>query len=607
MPTLGRAFQSSATRFGRISRQVFVVTLVAIIGSAIAGVFTSQNIEIVLLSNQINAATAISAILFLLVVIVQIYRIFVAPERIQFASHELAERIRSLAWQYAVSGGSLSQSASASGYLDALFQHQLDEIATEAGQSGVRYHTPGNNREIHVITEWMRETRAQDLNARRILYARERIQNQERWYRQRTKRNDRSRMAAQWTFLGVVTAGFMLSILNALAVLRIDLVAVASAISVGILAWIQFNQFAAHAKTSSSMEYRMVAYRERCLSNEVDWTENRWGVFVGEVEAAIAPERGAWRRTVGEGANDEEPTLGDAGNRGLPPSSSPPSKSAPPAPESVIYTAFYPPVVELNVPESILVYISHDDRETLADVAADADKILAHERGERVSVIAPEPAVLWRGAELTITPSLPGFQFRPNSISVTWEGDIQRHKFEMKGTSALHGSFSSGCILISIGPLVCARIPFAVFVLQVDPRAVELRSISFKRARRFTKVFPSYSRLDVDIVDRVQEVATLFGDDYLQDVLKLRAGEWWRPKIEQLIRDADVFQLFWSQHAAESPNVTEEWKLALGLPSKPKDFVQPIYWTPERYHPVPNELNGLHFSQLDPSRWAAHS
>ena len=72
--------------------------------------------------------------------------------------------------------------------------------------------------------------------------------------------------------------------------------------------------------------------------------------------------------------------------------------------------------------------------------------------------------------------------------------------------------------------------------------------------------------------------------------------EEWGPL--ELIEQADVFQLFWSEHSARSENVKREWLHALEL-QRP-NFVRPVYWTSNLQPDPPEELGELHFARLSP-------
>ena len=69
-----------------------------------------------------------------------------------------------------------------------------------------------------------------------------------------------------------------------------------------------------------------------------------------------------------------------------------------------------------------------------------------------------------------------------------------------------------------------------------------------------------------------------------------------------MIKQADVFQLFWSWNALKSPLVREEWRQALAL-NRPH-FIRPVYWEeplPEQAGLPPAELRRLHFQRVYPT------
>jgi hypothetical protein len=102
--------------------------------------------------------------------------------------------------------------------------------------------------------------------------------------------------------------------------------------------------------------------------------------------------------------------------------------------------------------------------------------------------------------------------------------------------------------------------------------------------QRYRKIFPSYSHQDSAVVASFAVAARALGDQYLQDVLTLRAGERWDAHLLELIEDADVFQLFWSRNSMRSPHCRDEWQHALAL-QRPL-FIRPIYWE----DPLPEDL-----------------
>jgi hypothetical protein len=136
-----------------------------------------------------------------------------------------------------------------------------------------------------------------------------------------------------------------------------------------------------------------------------------------------------------------------------------------------------------------------------------------------------------------------------------------------------------GAVRIWFGPLIIGEVSVAIRVVPFLTEALATETES-ESAPRYRKIFPSYSHADAAIVDGFAEVVRTFGDQYLRDVVAIRAGERWRERLPELIAEADVFQLFWSSNSMRSAYCQEEWEhaLALGRPL----FVRPFYWEDPR-------------------------
>jgi TIR domain-containing protein len=92
----------------------------------------------------------------------------------------------------------------------------------------------------------------------------------------------------------------------------------------------------------------------------------------------------------------------------------------------------------------------------------------------------------------------------------------------------------------------------------------------------YRKIFASYSHTDEAIVEQFEQLVGAFGDKYLRDVRDIRAGEKWDERLEELIREADIFQLFWSKNSMRSKFVRDEWEYALAL--EKHNFIRPTFW-----------------------------
>lgn len=106
--------------------------------------------------------------------------------------------------------------------------------------------------------------------------------------------------------------------------------------------------------------------------------------------------------------------------------------------------------------------------------------------------------------------------------------------------------------------------------------------------------FASYSSDDRNrVLDRVSAVEIATGMDIYVDCLSLKAGERWKPELEQEIKQRDLFLLFWSSAASRSEWVSWEWHQALGLKGLDGIQLHPLE-TVDRA-PPPEELKELHF------------
>lgn len=238
---------------------------------------------------------------------------------------------------------------------------------------------------------------------------------------------------------------------------------------------------------------------------------------------------------------------------------------------------------------------------TAADrVREEAERLLgARARGyARIAEDSAAPVV--RATQLVFVPEVDGVEFNPPRAPIDWLDDVHSVLFRLRADEALEGLTARGRLAIYGGPLLLAEM---ALVIPVSASAAEAatRADVHGSVAPYRRVFASYSHQDEAIVRQVEGYARMFGDDYLRDVTALRVGEHWDERIERLIEDADVFQLFWSWNALKSDYVRREWRHALALGRA--HFVRPVYWedplpaVPEQDLP-PADLRALHFQRL---------
>lgn len=118
--------------------------------------------------------------------------------------------------------------------------------------------------------------------------------------------------------------------------------------------------------------------------------------------------------------------------------------------------------------------------------------------------------------------------------------------------------------------------------------------------KHIQKAFVSYASKDREavlyILQGIQHTAPWM--QIFLDVVSLGPGEW-EAQLYKHIDLSDIFYLFWSQHAKESPNVDREWRYALDR--KGLDFIEPVPLELPYKVPPPLELSKKHFNS-----WTLH-
>ena len=202
-----------------------------------------------------------------------------------------------------------------------------------------------------------------------------------------------------------------------------------------------------------------------------------------------------------------------------------------------------------------------------------------------------------REGELRFVPHMEGVTFNPPERRFLWTESVHREDFRLRADKSMDGHVARGAVSVFYGNLLLAEVQLSI---KVDWKSAESHQEE-THARPYRRIFASYSHRDTAIVEEFERHAVATGDRYLRDVVTLRAGEVWDQRLLEIMKQADVFQLFWSWNALSSPLVREEWRQALAL-NRPH-FVRPVYWEeplPEQAGLPPVELRRLHFQRVYP-------
>lgn len=198
------------------------------------------------------------------------------------------------------------------------------------------------------------------------------------------------------------------------------------------------------------------------------------------------------------------------------------------------------------------------------------------------------------GTRLEVTPRINVIGVNPPQQRVTWTGSIEELSFRIyyAGPEQV-SSPCSGFIDISTSGLLLVQIPVSIQVETGEAR-VERCTVEM-----ISRVFASYSHKDEPIVRACKATYRALGIQLFVDKDDIFSGLVWRDVLRRSIADHDLFQLFWSQAAAESDEVANEWRLAAEVaPARTTDFIRPLYWTEPMPEP-PQALGSLHFARLD--------
>jgi len=209
---------------------------------------------------------------------------------------------------------------------------------------------------------------------------------------------------------------------------------------------------------------------------------------------------------------------------------------------------------------------------------------------------------------LTFVPRVPGVEFDPPQQSFRWVSEVHRAEFKMRAQHAAGGTATSGQLSVFLGNVLVADVALSFPVVFQFDRPPARQPVVSESAGLYRKIFASYSRRDVHVAEGFRELSRVWGDCFVVDLADHRAGDELSPAVERSIRQADVFQLFWSSNSMRSAYVRAEWDYALSL-GRP-NFVRPTYWEdplpalPERDLP-PTALRDLDFQAVP--RFVSHS
>jgi hypothetical protein len=259
------------------------------------------------------------------------------------------------------------------------------------------------------------------------------------------------------------------------------------------------------------------------------------------------------------------------------PAAKPPAKSVPARAlsEASRFTLWRTEVLRPSEWTRLLVF-THEEATgagaSLADIARRAERAFAAalghtptDAGARLGMPSP--------TEIVVVPRADddALEFSPRQQRFVWSEPVQQVEFRVRAEAGLDEASVHGALHVFRGTTLVAELPFDFRVSsrqeQSAPRPATVAA--------FQRVFAAHAHADAALLaPHGLGVPGLGADEYLREMNTLREGEVWSVALKELIHEADVFQLFWSESSMRSPFVCAEWEYALAL-GKP---ICPVFW-----------------------------
>lgn len=250
--------------------------LVLVAGSGLASWPLGEN------GDRGDGAGVVAAVAFFGVFVLELVLWKTRPERVWYRARAVAESAKTLAWKYAVRGAPFDDEDGA----DELFWERLKALQSKAGSDVRPDGGPPDQ-----ITQWMRDSRADDFEARRALYRGSRIDDQIGWYGRKCSENERWANVWLGALVVVNLVGMTVAILRAIGLVEFDALGLVGTLAAVFVAWSQTRQHESLVAAYSTAYGELTIIREKVQQA----TAESWGVEVQDAEDAISREHTMWQ------------------------------------------------------------------------------------------------------------------------------------------------------------------------------------------------------------------------------------------------------------------------------------------------------------------------
>jgi hypothetical protein len=165
------------------------------------------------------------------------------------------------------------------------------------------------------------------------------------------------------------------------------------------------------------------------------------------------------------------------------------------------------------------------------------------------------------GTTFVFDVEIEGFVLRERADTLLWTGQPEGATFIFDVAKACRWGQHTGTVRIWQDGTPVGRISFQIEVVR-DAHGARNQPVG-NEARHYRACFCSYSSLDrSEMLKRAQGLRATGLETFI-DVLSLRPGDVWNPKIFEAIDESDLFVVIWSKNARDSKWVKKESRYAL--------------------------------------------
>ncbi|MBN3951726.1 MAG: toll/interleukin-1 receptor domain-containing protein [Nostoc sp. NMS7] len=204
-----------------------------------------------------------------------------------------------------------------------------------------------------------------------------------------------------------------------------------------------------------------------------------------------------------------------------------------------------------------------------------------------------------RGSELTFNLSIPKLEVDDPIQQLSWNGRADSIQFGVTVPADITQKTVIGTVTVSQNTIPLGHLKFKLSIIPSASSTSKNPQLVGEVARHYTKAFVSYSSKDrTEVLKRVQGLV-VSGITIFQDILNLEPGDRWEQELYRHIDQCDLFLLFWSTAAKESPWVLKEVLYALerqGSDGLRSPEIIPVIIEGPPLVPPPSELQNLHFN-----------